>query len=297
MRLPDDVEELRLLAEYHTACRVMRRMGWGSIVFGAINIGIGVMFALHHHPINAVLALIGLLLLAAGVWCLVLPGAEGVLANGIALIFVGLWNILITVLNVAAGAPPQVWWAVFGGFQIAAAAQCFQKYARFSAALRHRISRDERAMMARLVKTILKTTAKEDESIIGFQVRGFGQQKAWRGQLGQDVAIFVEKTTNEVLVGDRGDVSIKPHGKVLLGSSLKARVRIGDQAWDALISPQSFDRYRDWKFREDEDAAGRGGEADVDEREPQTGIRGQDDRGNDPPAGIKKRKGEPESDP
>jgi hypothetical protein len=64
MRLPGDVEELHLIAEYHTARRTLRRMGWGSIVFGIINTGIGMTFAFHLHPVNAVLALIGLLLLA-----------------------------------------------------------------------------------------------------------------------------------------------------------------------------------------------------------------------------------------
>src|SRR6516165_2248626 len=99
MPLPDDVEELRLIAEYHTACRALRRMGWSAVVFGIINIGIGTAFAINLHPVNAVAALIGLLVLASGIWCLVVPGAEGVLANGITLILVGLWNILITLLN------------------------------------------------------------------------------------------------------------------------------------------------------------------------------------------------------
>ena len=76
MRLPDDVEELHLIAEHHTACRALRGMGWGGIVFGLINIGLGIAFVITLHPINAILALIGLFLLASGVWCLVLPGAE-----------------------------------------------------------------------------------------------------------------------------------------------------------------------------------------------------------------------------
>jgi hypothetical protein len=294
MRLPDDVEELRLIAEHHTACRTLRRMGWACVMFGVINMGIALMFTVQLHPINAALALIGLFLLAAGVWCLVLPGAEGVLANGIALILVGLWNILITVLNAVAGEPPRIWWALFGAIQIAAAVQGFQKYSRFSRALRYRVSRDELAMMDTLVKTILKANSKEDEAIIGFQVRGYTQEKVWRGQLGQDAAIFVEKTSNETLVCDRTEVSIKPQGAVLFGNSLKARVRIGDQTWEATISPQSFDRFRDWKFREEEEGANRRDEAGEDEHEPQTGIRSQDDLAEEPPTGIKKRKEESE---
>jgi hypothetical protein len=125
MPQPDDLEDLRLIAEYHTACRALRRMGWGGVGFGILNIGLGVAFAVSLHPINALLAFIGLLLLAAGVWCLVLPGAEGVLCNGIVLILVGLWNLFVTVINLLAGAGPQVWWAVFGVLFIGAGVQSF----------------------------------------------------------------------------------------------------------------------------------------------------------------------------
>jgi hypothetical protein len=284
MRLPDDVEELHLIAEYHTACRALRTMGWGGIVFGLINIGLGIAFVVSLHPINAVLALIGLFLLLSGVWCLVLPGAEGVITNGIALILVGVWNIIVTVLNLAAGANPQVWWAVFGVFLIAAAVQCFQKYARFAEALRHGVSQQEKAMMDGLVKAILKANAKEDEDIITFQVRTFAQQKEWRGQLRQDVAVFVEKMSKEVLVAPRAGVRITPHGKALLGKSLKATVKIRDHTWEALLSPKAFDRYRDWKFSADADESDR-----ADERRAETGIRAKEDRDEDSPTGIKRR--------
>jgi hypothetical protein len=285
MRLPADVEELHLIAEYHTACRALRMMGGGGIVFGIIAIVVGMGFAFTGYPINLVLALIGLCLLAAGIWCLALPGAEGVIVNGLALIFVGLWNIFITVLDLATGATPRIWWAVVGVLLIAAAVKCFQQYARFSAALRHGVSKDELAMMDKLVKTILKANAKEDEDIVTFQVRPFAQHpKAWRGQLGRNGAVFVDKNSKEVLVAPKEEVRIEPHGKVLIGQTLKASVKIRDHKWEALISPTSFDRYRDWKFREDNDQNYRADEAD--EREPETGIRAQDDR-EEPPTGIK----------
>src|SRR5262249_4213574 len=142
----------------------------GSIVFGVINVGLGMAFTFFLGPVNVLLVLIGVFLLGAGVWCLAAPGAEGVIANGVGLLLVGLWNVAVTVLNAAAGERPQVWWAIFGVFLIAAAVQCFQKYARFSAALRHGASPDEMAMMDQLVKTILKADAKKDEDIVTFQV-------------------------------------------------------------------------------------------------------------------------------
>jgi len=288
MRLPDDVEELHLIAEYHTACRALRQMGWGGIVFGIINIGLGIAFTISLGPINALLVLIGLFLLVSGIWCLALPGAEGVISNGIALILVGLWNILVTIGNVAGGENPQFWWAILGVFLIAAGVQCFRQYARYSLALRHGVSREEAAMMDKLVKTILKANAKEEEDIINFEVRAFTQQKAWRGQLGRNVAVFVEKMSKEVLVAHKEEVRIEPHGKMLLRQSLKASIKIRDHKWEALISPRSFDRFRDWKFREDDDY--REDETDAVEREPEKGIRAKDNWDEGPSTDISEGK-------
>jgi hypothetical protein len=292
---PDDLEDLHLLAEYHTACRALRRMGWAGVGFGIFNIGLGMVFTFYLHPINAVLVLIGLLLFASGVWCLVLPGAEGVICNGIALIAVGLWNLFVTVINLVAGAGPQIWWAVIGIFLIATGVQCFRKYARFSAALRHGASKEDLARMDRLVKSILKADSNEDEDIIGFSARTFNQQLVWRGRLGRNVAMFVEKKTKEVLVAGKEDVSIEPHGKVLIGQTLKAAVRIREHKWEALVSPRSFDRFRDWKFSEDDDEYDRDDEADA--REPGTGIRMEDDGAGQPPTGIKDGKREKDMGP
>ncbi|HZT79020.1 MAG TPA: hypothetical protein VFA26_02260 [Gemmataceae bacterium] len=285
MRLPNDVEDLHLIAEHHTACRTLRRMGWGGVAFGILNIGLGVFFVFALGPVNALLAFIGLLLLGAGVWCLALPGAEGAIANGVGMLLVGLWNFAVTFLNLIAGAGAHVWPIIFGVFAFGAAVQSFKQYARFSAALRHGASADELKMMDDLVQTILKANPKEDEDIITFRVRVFPQEKEWRGQLGRDVAFFVEKMSKEVLVAHRGQVNIEPHGKVLLGKTLKATVRIRQHRWEAMISPEAFDRFRDWKFAEDEDDYYRGGEPGG--REPETGIRATGDRREGPPTGIR----------
>jgi hypothetical protein len=289
MQMPDHVEDLHLIAEHHTACRALRRIGWGSIAGGIFIIGLGIFFTFYLDLINAVLSLIGLFLLASGIWCLALPGAEGVIANGIALMLIGIWNIVVTVLNLVIGGIPSIWAAVLGVVFIGAAVRSFQKYARFSAALRHGASEDELAMMDRLVKTVLKANSKEDEDIIGFQVRGgfAQQQRQWRGLLCRKWAAFVDKASKEVLIAPKDEVSIEPHGKVLLGQTLKAMVRIRDQKWEALVSPTSFDRFRDWKFGEGEDYPE--DEVSADQREPETGIQPAADQTVEPPTGIKRR--------
>jgi hypothetical protein len=132
--------------------------------------------------------------------------------------------------------------------------------------------------------------------MISFQVRAFAHQKNWLGQLREKFAFFVEKMSKEVLIAEKRDVSIKTHGKVLLSKTLKAKVRIGEQSWEAVISPESFDRFRDWKFAEDEDEPDRADESDDEEREPQTGIRGKADREDEKPRSNVKRKPRPEDE-
>jgi hypothetical protein len=295
MGLPDNLEEMHQVAEHYTACRSLRRLGWGGVAFGVINIGLGVLFAIQLQPINLILCVIGLILLIAAIWCLVLPGAEGLIAYGIALILVAGWNILVTIANVAtmADAPAgetraPAWPIALGIAALFGAVDCFKKYARFSEGLRYRVSADEMATMDKVVKRILKANVSDEEDMVVFQTKGFMYQKQWRGRLRRNVALFVEKRTKEVVATDKADMSIEPRGKVLLGKSLKATIQIGEQTWQAVLSPESFDHFRDWKFSNDEEKYFR-----AQETTPRTrgaGIRRERDRDADAPTSIKRRR-------
>src|SRR5260370_32291843 len=127
---PADVDELQQVAEYRRARKTLRAAGIGGIVFGVLALAVGVPL-LAVDLINAVLVMIGLLLLVEGIWNVTYPTAEGVIVDGLSLLVVGVWNIFVTIYNaVAAGGGPgaalHVQWAVIGGFQI-----CFPRY-RFS---------------------------------------------------------------------------------------------------------------------------------------------------------------------
>ncbi len=273
MRLPKDIDELHLIAEYHTACHALRRMGWIGIVLGILTIALGVLLAFTWNPINGLLIVVGFLLFVSGIWCLVLPGAEGAIVNGIAQILVGLWSIFVTFFS---SGPPDFRVAAIGVFLVVAGVRAFLNYARFSAGLRHGATKEETAMMNDLVTNVLSADSKLDEDIVGFRTKTFWQQAQWRGGLSAHAAIFVQKVTKETLVAWKKDVFIEPRGKVLLGSSLKAKVKIGDYKWDALMSSQSFDRYRAWKFDEIDDFDSWRAEAGD---ESETGIRS--NRGED----------------
>jgi hypothetical protein len=280
-----------LIAEYRTASIHLKRMGWGSLIWGLLNIVLGTIYTVENGPINAILVLIGLLLVASGLWCLVVRSAAGVITNGIALMLIGLWNLVVTVLNLVLGGPPTFWWAAIGVAMIASAVWGFRQYARFSQGLRHGATSGELAMLDAFAKRVLKADGEHDDNIIGFQVTSYGQQAKWRGRLMRGMAVFVQRVTQELLVASSKDVSINPHGQVLLSSSLKAAITIRDHHWQATMTPRSFDRYRDWKFEEEEEDE-RQSETPIDESAQ--GVQLQPDVDNQRRAGIQRKRPAPD---
>src|SRR5262249_42238318 len=101
--------------------------------------------------------------------------------------------------------------------------------------------------MDELVRGIKKTKSKNANDFVEFQHKGFWRQQNWKGQLGKDAAAFVDQSGQDVLVARKDDVKIKPEGKVLLGKTLKASIRIGDRRMHALIKPEYYQRYQAWK--------------------------------------------------
>ena len=95
------VNDLQQVAEYRRARKTLRAAGIGGLVFGGLALVTGVSM-LAQNFLNIILIMIGLLLLAEGIWNVTYPTAVGILVDGAALILVGLWNIFITILNVLA---------------------------------------------------------------------------------------------------------------------------------------------------------------------------------------------------
>lgn len=249
MDLFENVGELRQAAEYRRAVKILRGAGWGAIIFGVLALVIGVPAAVTH-PINFVLVLFGLGLLAEGLWNLLLPTAEGILVDGILLLICALWNLFITILSVAAHDPPSVFWAVLGGFQIAWAVSRFVSYGRFRNALAEKPDAETLERLEDIVKDIKQTKSVDDNEIVGFRSRSALKQQDWKGRLGDDAAIFVDKLGYDILVAYKEDVTITVKGKTLLASTLNASIKVGKQRMEATISPESFARYTDWKQAE-----------------------------------------------
>ncbi len=97
-----DSDENKVLMAVSTR-RMIKNLGIGGIVWGAINIVLGVG-AMQETLINVGLLILGILMLGAGVQALLKPSLGILLAETIVTALLFLWNLAVTVLNTLAGA-------------------------------------------------------------------------------------------------------------------------------------------------------------------------------------------------
>ncbi len=237
--------ELQRVANYRHMRKTLFSSGIGSLIFGALAIAISVP-GMQVNPINVILLMIGVLLVAEGLWLLIAPVPAGIIAAGVALMLVGVWNIFVTVFNTVHGqgvgiiagiAVAQIIWSI----------QCFARYPRFKNIPRETPSPSTLKRIDQIVGDIKRAKIDKDSQIIQFQAKTFLSPQAWKGRLGSNHAIFIGMTKNDLIFARPEDVEIRRDGKVMIGKTLKATFQIADRSFKGTISPQAFDRYTDWK--------------------------------------------------
>lgn len=128
------IDELEHAAEYTRAITILRACGYGSVAFGVINIAIGI-FALSESLLNIGLVLLGVVLLATGLWNALAPSAVGIIGDGISLLLAGLWNLTVTVLEVRSGAEFMPKFALLGILQVCFGVYRFVSFRRIDKAM------------------------------------------------------------------------------------------------------------------------------------------------------------------
>jgi hypothetical protein len=245
VELAGNLEELQKVSDYRSVRKTLRPAGIGSIIFGILALVMGVIL-LEDNPLNIVLALIGLFLLIEGIWLTASPTPTGMILDGIALMVLGAWNVLVTIANAAAGSGSTSTVAVLGIFQIWWGIQSFKRYGRFKNVSTDKLPEESVRYVDDLVKGIAKSKAAKEPDIIQFQISS-GQPPVWKGRLLADAALCVSANGQEAVIARKNDVSITAEGKVLLGKNLKASFQFGDRIFKGSIAPEFFDRYQAWK--------------------------------------------------
>jgi hypothetical protein len=232
------VEELQNASEYWLMRRTLRPTGIGSIVFGVIALFMGAS-SMGENSVNAVLALIGVFLLVEGIWILVAPSPGGMVADGIALILVGCWNVFVWVLS----SGRSEFFIILGIWQIVWGVERFSRYRRFSRVPLEKPSEQVMKWLDENVKALASARSLPESDILEFRATA-----RWRAKLFEDAALFVFGSGQDVLLARKDHITFSCNGEPILnGKSLKATFGIGDRNLSGTISVEAFAKYGGWK--------------------------------------------------
>lgn len=240
----DNAEEFQKVATYCAIPQALKSSGIGSIIFGLIALVIGGA-SLSDNVANGILALLGVVLIAEGIWFTWKPVPVGLLVDGITIILLGVWNIYVGTSNVGNGDSGSVRWAAFGLFQIYLGIKNINRYRAFGVLVKP--SDEDLTRMEALLKTIKTGNLKQATDLIEFRRRSFLADHTWKARLLDNAGVFVNTKSGEVLVVGKGDIDFTPTGKVLMGKTRKFAFRIGAFSSNGLIHPDSLERYDSWR--------------------------------------------------
>lgn len=213
----------------------------GGISFGGIVAIFTALASIEQSGCNAVLLLIGLFLIGAGIAAWRSPGPGTLQANGVALLLVGGWNIGISLLAMSAGDSSQGFWIVLGIFQVVWGIQRFtqsSKLARVQYIPESTIARAES-----LVKHVQRAKVTTADDLIGFRAKG----KNWKGQLTPEVVTLVAGNAQEVRFVAPDEFALTAQGEATPGKQTKVSIRARADTWTGKMPYESLQRYENWK--------------------------------------------------
>lgn len=250
---PLTIENIHLLQEaatYRVGERQLRRSGIGDIVWGIICVLIGIP-AFQVNPVNAVMVLIGAMLVGVGIWIIARPRPIGSLIDGIALLLVAAWNTVITALNLAATASgkqpdtPRLGVLIII-LQYVWGVQRLQRYPRFAASEAMKPSPKISKWLDELVKSLKDARMGSDSSIIAFTIKGFNGQQNWRARLLPEMAIFMRDNGQDMILLTREDATISLKEARRSKGQTKVYFELGHVKSDGFIGPESLSRFEAW---------------------------------------------------
>lgn len=219
----------------------------GSIIFGAIALIVG-LAGMQQHFLSGILALLGLFLLVEGIWIVSAPNPLGILIDGIALISVGLWNIIMAGLW---GIANYHEWLIrgvliLGILQIVWGIESIKRYIRFFR-ISPTIPTAESAMLIdEIVRFVVDADPRHNKDMVDFIERCLPMDREWKGILTNGMGIFVLGDGEDVLVANKDQVIFPKKRKLFMPSSRIVSFRIGKRKMHGYISTESFRKFEEW---------------------------------------------------
>lgn len=237
MRFGNDWNRLQQVADHRMARKTLRTGAIGSIIMGALALGIGAM-----PPLSLVTVGIGVALLGTGLWNLLRPQPAGIVIDGLTLILVGASNILGSF-----GDGGSSLWVKLGIFQLYWGGVGIMRFKEFRNALGFQPQDTELKALDDMIQSVEKAKVKEANDVIEFTTTGL-HAKLWRGRLDDQGALLIQMGQNQAVMALRHEFNIEPGKKVMIGNNLNATLTIKGKTHKGSLSPQSLERYQTWKL-------------------------------------------------
>lgn len=223
----------------------LRAGGVGSLIFGVLAVALGVS-SMQAVPANGVLALLGVVLLAEGVWVLAAPSAGGLIADGVVLVLIGLWNLLVSFANIAASSGSGGFVAL-GALQIVWGIQAMAQYKRFRYLAGSRFPAEEMKQLTDQAQAIWRADGSQ-EDLLDFTSKAVFSEVKWRGKMlpGSLIVLRNGKPFFSLL---KKDVELKTEQGKLYGDPVKAKLRLEKLQLAVTMPRRSLDRLNQWKAR------------------------------------------------
>ncbi|MCD4785825.1 MAG: hypothetical protein K8T10_18560 [Candidatus Eremiobacteraeota bacterium] len=247
-----NMEEMQKTADYRFYKNKIKGGAIGSILFGIIAVGMGIHF---FNIFNLILISIGLFLFTCGIWAIIDPNPTSLILDGVALIMVGLWNIVLAALEIAFGDFGVGIWLVAGIWQVVAGIQSFKESKKFTQFTSWKPEGHILKEVEEILKKIKKENPKKENNIIEFRLTSLKDSATVKGELVGDRIVLVKLPREQIYFLNSREIEIEVKGKVLIGKQLKVEVKIKDESNSGLIFPESYERYEKWKsqMKKDED--------------------------------------------
>jgi hypothetical protein len=217
--------------------RSVRRQGWFLAGVGAVVTVCGVAAPLMP------MAVIGPVLLAAGVWNIGRPSFTGLIVDGVAVILTGAFHCLLSLWMGDARASGLGKWTLAGVIQIVWGVRRIATYwtSRFAV-------NDPRAIarLEALVREVSKRAAKADETVAEFWTGRFRQRRNRLGLYAEGTIGLLEGQA--VRLEKRSDIWIEESGTTWRGRSIKVRIQMSDLELTGQMPAAHFERFERWKL-------------------------------------------------
>jgi len=242
------VKELQNAGDYLTI-RGIRGGAIGSIFFGMLAIFMGYN-SIDNDPLNIVLLFLGFFLIVEGFYVVASPSVGGLILEGIALCSVGIWNIIISIMNLfySGGYSGLSIFFLLGCLQSYWGIKSFVRYTRYSKRDIHKPPDELLKKVKKLVNSTIKADPNKEPDVMIFNVSGILSPEIWKSKLIDDIALFVAQNKSTVIFATKNDVSFVGNGK---NSSLKqvpVSISIGQHNFKGVMPAESYARYESWKY-------------------------------------------------